>query len=163
MHMAASAFVKKKRKLSHNYFCTGITEWRMADRSNHFCDATNFHEVAAVTSASFQSSLFIIHAFPLQWESISSALRNAVSYNTLVRFHTMPHKLVSCRLIKLPPCQNLCQKCFSNKTTARSNENVEGKVCDSKLCEAWPLRILQVHCQWTVIKPKRAIQSQLIL
>ena len=34
----------------------------MADRSNHFCDVTNFHQVAAVTSASFQSSLFIIHA-----------------------------------------------------------------------------------------------------
>ena len=32
MHMEASAFVKKKRKLLHNYFCTGITGWILADR-----------------------------------------------------------------------------------------------------------------------------------
>ena len=35
MHMEASAFVKKKRKLSHNYSCTGITGWIMADRSKY--------------------------------------------------------------------------------------------------------------------------------
>ena len=36
-------------------------------------------------------------------------------------------------------------------------------MCDGKLCEAWPPRILLERCQWSVMKLKRAIQSQLIL